>query len=278
MNRKISLSGTGGSVTVDQKEIVKRYNKYARPLITVGFDDGFASDYTIAFPILQHNGIRGTSWVNKNRSGYAGQLLTDVQMKEMADAGHEMACHTVSHLNLTDLTEAQIINEFKENKAWIESITGKTVYTHVYPYGGVNDTVANLCGAFYEGARSYDPSSVLSEDTGYYMPYGHKDLYRIPGQFIENRTVALLKSHVDDFLTWCDTNGGGLYVLTWHKIYGDSEEDKPDNRWTESQFQEMMEYLSALKKVGDVDVIPFYESVRRIQHYQYADLDSMPQY
>lgn len=251
-------------------------------MITIGFDDGFDTDYTRAYPILQANGIRGTSWICKNRGFYPTEILTTSQIKEMADAGHEIGCHTVNHPHLDTLTEEQIIQQFKENKAWIEDITGKTVYTHVYPYGSTSDTVAHLAGAFYEGARGFAGQSALFESTTdssrYFMPYGHKEIYRIPARFIEGLTVTQVKEYIDEFIAWSSINGGGLLMLTWHKIWGDTEEGKPENRWNESQFREIIEYIAPMKKSRQLDIVPFYESVRRIQIYQYAGLGEMPQY
>lgn len=278
MVRKLSV----GASSANPKEVINSYNKHAMPMIVIGFDDGFDTDYTRAFPILQENGIRGTSWICKNRGFYPTEILSEAQIKEMADTGHEIGCHTVNHPQLNTLTEEQVIQEFKENKAWIESITGKTVYTHVYPYGSTSETVAHLAGAFYEGARGFASDSALFQSTTdisrYFMPYGHKEIYRIPARFTEGLTVPQLKTYIDEFLAWSRVNGGGLLMLTWHKVWADDDINKPDNRYNESQFREIVEYIAPMKKARQLDIVPFYEAVRRIQHYQYADLENMPQY
>ena len=240
-----------------------------RTMISIAFDDGYDTDYTRALPILKDNGIRGTSFVCNNRRFHEDEVLTPEQIKEMADSGHEIGCHSLIHPHLTDVTNLNtLISQFKDNKAWIESITGKTVYTHAYPYGDTNDHVSHICGGFYEGARGFGSHSNRFGDNsekGYFVPYGYEKSHEIPGRFIDGLPVSSVKTFIDNFLTWGEQNGGGLLVLSWRKIWGDLEEGKPDNRWTESQFREVIEYIAPLKESGEIDIVPFYEAVRRIK-------------
>lgn len=61
--------------------------------ISLTFDDGMRSQAEVAAPLLQQYGLRGTFYVNP-RENYREQLAP---WRAVADAGHEIGNHTVSH-------------------------------------------------------------------------------------------------------------------------------------------------------------------------------------
>lgn len=266
--------GNGGSDTSD-------YNKNILPIITVGFDDGNASDLEICSPILQRNGIRATSFVVADfveNPLFEGKM-TKAQILEYYKEGHEIGCHTYTHPAIfNSLSEEQVIQEFRLNKLFLEEIINDRVLTHAYPRGSHNPMVANIAGSFYEAARNFGHASQLSPETGYAMPLGHKSMYTIPSASIDSLEPAKIIEMIDDFIAWSKLNGGGMLNVYFHRIYRDDEPDKPENRRTESQFREVIEYLGGLKMNRKIDIMPFYEACRLIRSYQNNNLSSMPQY
>ncbi len=71
--------------------------------VVITFDDGLESTYTIAFPIMQQYGIKGTVYVVPSLVGTSGYMTLD-QLTELHNAGWTIASHTWDHQDLTTLT------------------------------------------------------------------------------------------------------------------------------------------------------------------------------
>ena len=75
--------------------------------------------------------------VVKENSFYVSQE----EIVEIKNAGHEVGSHTITHPFLTQLDEATAQAELVNSKSTIESIIGGTVTTLAYPYGDTNASV-----------------------------------------------------------------------------------------------------------------------------------------
>jgi peptidoglycan/xylan/chitin deacetylase (PgdA/CDA1 family) len=82
--------------------------------------------------------------------------LTKEQIREIADLGHEIGSHTVTHANLTLLCDADLRDELSRSKSILEDVTGKPVTSLSFPFGQWNNRVWNAaCSAGYTAATSY---------------------------------------------------------------------------------------------------------------------------
>lgn len=68
--------------------------------------------------------------------------------KAVHNAGHEIANHTYSHLDLTNLTLEEARTEIKQADERIHRLTGKPVMNFRPPYFGVNDDILALAAEF----------------------------------------------------------------------------------------------------------------------------------
>ena len=84
----------------------------------ITFDDGFESTYTIAFPIMQQYGIKGTVYVVPAWIGAPG-YLTLAELTELHNAGWTIASHTWDHQYLTTLTTQQVTDELQSTIDWL---------------------------------------------------------------------------------------------------------------------------------------------------------------
>jgi len=98
------------------------------------FDDGHASDYTDAFPILRELGLRATFFVVPTLVDTPG-YVTWAQLREMVAAGMEVGSHSLTHPFVDGLDRAGLEREFGESKALIEDRLGAAVRAASLPRG-----------------------------------------------------------------------------------------------------------------------------------------------
>ena len=73
--------------------------------IVITFDDGCESDLRVAAPLLKKAGFDATFYVTLGFLGQPGYLEPQ-QVRELAEAGFEVGCHSMTHAYLDDLDEA----------------------------------------------------------------------------------------------------------------------------------------------------------------------------
>ena len=85
-------------------------------------------------------------------AGYIGKMscwdvlpplphMNKAQIREISDHGHEIGSHTLTHANLTFLSDADIVHELADSKHILEDITGKQVISLSFPFGSWNRRV-----------------------------------------------------------------------------------------------------------------------------------------
>tara|TARA_B110000967_G_scaffold208961_1_gene263049 strand:+ start:4431 stop:5168 length:738 start_codon:yes stop_codon:yes gene_type:complete len=102
--------------------------------LAFSFDDGCLSDYEVVFPLLIKFNVLATFFIVPklvNQKGY----MTWNQIKEMSDAGMEIASHSMTHPYMTTLPAEQLLRELKDSKIQIERYIGKEVTSFAYPFG-----------------------------------------------------------------------------------------------------------------------------------------------
>ena len=137
--------------------------------IVITVDDGYDDAYTIAWPILKEFGYPWTFYVYLNYIEAGGRSISWAELKEMADAGVDIASHTVSHDNLVKPKRAGGVpydewlwNELRGSKDEIERQLGTKVTTLAYPFGVHNDAVAaKALEAGYEAAFTVNGQKAL---------------------------------------------------------------------------------------------------------------------
>lgn len=116
-------------------------------LITI--DDGYASAYDVAWPILKKFDFPFTMYVYVQFVGSGGKSITWEQLAEMRDAGVDIGSHSYTHQNLRGKPplfkaadevkrigyDAWLEKEIAQSKSVIERQLGIKVSTFSYPYG-----------------------------------------------------------------------------------------------------------------------------------------------
>jgi peptidoglycan/xylan/chitin deacetylase (PgdA/CDA1 family) len=122
-----------------------------RPAALLTFDDGMVSNYEMAAPILEDAGMRGLFFVVPHfsmRSGadarafYVERIrnrppgltaMTPAQIRELADRGHTIGNHTLTHARLSISPEAEYEAEILSSADIIESWIGRKVEAFSWP-------------------------------------------------------------------------------------------------------------------------------------------------
>jgi peptidoglycan/xylan/chitin deacetylase (PgdA/CDA1 family) len=124
----------------------------AHPIV-FSFDDGYASAYRTALPVLRARGWTGVlNLIVHNR--YPEPIST-TQVRGLLSAGWELDGHSLTHPDLTKIGRAQLIAEVGDSRSQLMARYGVPVNFMAYPYGHVNAQVAQVVReAGYLGATT----------------------------------------------------------------------------------------------------------------------------
>lgn len=121
--------------------------------VIICFDDGYYSVYKYAYPVLKEYNIPMvcaliTSYIGSGKSsGYnsAYSYMKKGDIQEMIDSLNiEVASHSVTHADLTKLSDEKVKYELAWSKRTLDSLFNQETITFVYPYGAVNRRVIEL--------------------------------------------------------------------------------------------------------------------------------------
>jgi peptidoglycan/xylan/chitin deacetylase (PgdA/CDA1 family) len=119
----------------------------------ITFDDGYASVYDVAYPLLKQRNWPFTIFVPTGLIGEKVGLYSNWdQLREMGQNGATLANHTVNHAYLLDRSPyadeaawlAAIKTELAEAEARIEQETGQSHHIFAYPYGEYEPALQKL--------------------------------------------------------------------------------------------------------------------------------------
>lgn len=123
--------------------------------ITFSYDDGVAQDRRL-IPLLNRYGMKATFNLNSELFGKQGTLPVRGETVDHSCVlpdevctlyrGHEIAVHTLTHPNLTQLGEDEIVRQVEEDRKNLSRLAGYPVVGMAYPCGGINndDRVAGI--------------------------------------------------------------------------------------------------------------------------------------
>lgn len=127
-----------------------------KPVI-LSFDDGYSDMYTVAFPLLQKYGMRGSFGIITGSVGNP-EYLTWEQIQAMQKGGMEFLSHTVSHPDLRTISAAALKKELTDSKLTLEIKLGGEISTLIYPSGKYDQKVLDATAAAgYKLARTTNP-------------------------------------------------------------------------------------------------------------------------
>ncbi len=128
--------------------------------VVLTFDDGYADNYTVAFPLLRRYGFGAAFFVVTSTIGTPGHM-TAAQLREMARSGMEIESHGQHHLDFTRFSLPVARGELTRSREIIARWTGRPVTFFAYPAGRFSPALERLLGEVgYRGALTEVPGVV----------------------------------------------------------------------------------------------------------------------
>lgn len=143
---------------VTTKKLVMRN---AAPLVSFTFDDAAASACTTGALIVQQHQARGTFYISGGKCGGpspTGRLATADQVKALHANGHEIGCHTHSHVAVVSIDRAALDGELERNRCVLQDILGNVrLRNFAYPYGAMSFATKRHLGERFDSCRADIP-------------------------------------------------------------------------------------------------------------------------
>ncbi|MBM4272697.1 MAG: polysaccharide deacetylase family protein [Deltaproteobacteria bacterium] len=155
--------------------------------VVITIDDGWKTMKTIAFPILKKYGFKASLFVYTDliRSEPNNVTLTWDEIKEMVDEGIiDVQSHTITHGDLTKLSEESLERELAESQRIIKEHLGINATFIAYPYGTIDERVM-------EKLKKYGYVAGFTVIRGGNAFYHHN--------YALNRTMIFSNHSIDDF-------------------------------------------------------------------------------
>ncbi len=139
----------------------------AHPVVLT-FDDGYEDFFTNAYPVLSAHQFKAVAYVVPGFFNRAGFMTAD-QIKQLDQAGIEIASHTFDHVNLTSEPAAQLNFELSGSKVYLERLLGHPVLDFCYPVGRFDTRVElAVAQAGYQSATTQAPGLSHSWSTRFF--------------------------------------------------------------------------------------------------------------
>lgn len=190
----------------------------ARPTyVSLTFDDTFADQYQL-LDLLGEVGMKATFFVNSARVGQKS-YMTETQLHDLENAGHEIAGHTVTHPTLPAVDEDEQRRQVCNDRVSLLGMNFK-VMNFAYPHGAFSPLTQQIvrdCG--YNSARvtgSLGCEGCVGAEPVDPLNTTGIDVYavRSPTSIKCNTTVDDMKNEV---LT-AEARGGGWLPMVFHHV------------------------------------------------------------
>lgn len=174
--------------------------------ITFSYDDGVTQDIRL-IDLFNKYGLKGTFNINSGYLGQSGELIREgvhVRHDKVAPdmlrgiyEGHEVATHSVTHPDLTKLSDEAIIREIEDDRIKLSELVGYDVVGHAYPFGTCNRRVADILdtrtGVKYARTVVSTHNFDIQTDLQLFNPtvYHHREMdemFRLGEEFLNLKT------------------------------------------------------------------------------------------
>ena len=194
----------------------------AQTYVSLTFDDGRASQVD-AGAILASHGVHGTFFIISDELGQDPYYMSLADVNGLAQNGNEIGGHTLTHPDLTTLSEAQATQEIcgdqQQLQAW-----GFPAVSFAYPYGNTNasvEAIVKSCSERGYNVKDYTSARIVGGiqcsgcDPAESQPPLDPYAVRTPSIDGPNKNTTL--AELETMVTQAETTGGWL-VIPFHSV------------------------------------------------------------
>lgn len=216
-----------------------------KSVLSIHLDDGHATVFTEAKPIMDKYGLVGCANINTGDIGDVNRM-TIGQLKELQMAGWDINNHTQNHINLSSATEEDIIADLTASRAWLKKHGfHQGANFLIAPYGASlkarHPLYFQYCKAFRSGLGNISmlpSSSFAAED------YVSKFL-----DVTNDATPTTITGYIDNLIS-----SGGLMNLCFHYLVDPAS---VSTQYTPTNFETVMAYIATKRDAGELEVLTF---------------------
>src|SRR5882757_3311510 len=132
-----------------------------RPVASVSFDDFPKNAWTQGGPVMARHGVRGTYYT---AGGFCGRTVDGTEfydaddLKALAAAGHEIACHGFGHQPTPTLTDEELTEDAIRNREFLRPfLNGEAPVSYAFPYGRVSPRTKRFFAPRFASLRGVHP-------------------------------------------------------------------------------------------------------------------------
>ena len=221
------LSRDGYLITDDYDISPYTYAGFDRGLVTITFDDGWEGNTQTALPVMQLYGFKSNQFYATTYIENPWVSNPEELIQQFIDDGHEIGSHTITHPDLTTLSEEEVIQELEGSKQFLEDYLGISIQYFATPYGAYNTSVKNHIMTYYDVHRTVDIG---------YNSKDNLDVSRLKCMSILSTTTA---SEVEEWVEKAKEENLWL-ILLYHRV----ADDPGEYDTTPAMFAEHMEAIN----------------------------------
>lgn len=176
-----------------------------RALVSVTFDDGWTSQFSNALPILNKYGLKATFYIISGELTDQPDYMTGSQVNNLYLQGMEIGSHTVSHVDLTQATQASLVNQMSQSQTTLQNLIGASVTSFAYPYGAYNANTIAVGKQYYQSQRSVN-SGYNTKDN---MDVTQLKIYEVDSDIPNAQVEAWIRGAIDQ---------NAWLILVYHEV------------------------------------------------------------
>ena len=173
--------------------------------VSICFDDFPSSAATVGRDLVEAVGGKATYFAAAGlleTEGMYGPMASMSQVVSLLAGGHEVGCHTFSHLDCTASSDRDLLCELERNLEALTSLGDAPLQSFAFPFGRMNMHLKRLLSRRFASLRSIDPG----------VERGTVDLLQLRGNKLYSSHNWVARAEL--LLRGVATGGGWLIVYT----------------------------------------------------------------